>query len=150
MEEYVCHYLTDAAHSARAVYHADGLGTAMAMHNSALPEFRDKVLKWVGPSGINFQMHDSRLSLNDGAQPQSGYTHCACRDCMDTTVSSDASKPELCEACREAGCEPFPRDDWKTRAASVQSFECQREDAYGDDVADAGTGHGAYEWRSGN
>lgn len=23
--------------------------------------------------------------------PQSGYTHCACRDCMDTTVSSDTN-----------------------------------------------------------
>jgi hypothetical protein len=55
--------------------------------------------------------------------PQSGYTHCACRDCPDVTVSSDMSKPELCEACAEAGC----GDPW----ASLWG-ECQRDDAYGE------------------
>lgn len=64
MDEYTCHYLTDAVHSARAVYHADDLPTAMAVHNAVLPEFRDKVLKWVGPTGITFQMHDSKLTLD--------------------------------------------------------------------------------------
>lgn len=63
MDEYVCHYLTDAVHSARAVYDADELPTAMAMHNAALPAYRDKVLKWIGPTGIAFLMHDSRLTL---------------------------------------------------------------------------------------
>lgn len=66
---------------------------------------------------------------------QSGYTACACRDCMDTTVSSDVTKPELCAECTEAGCEPYPvalaSIDHLVTPASV--FECQRADAYGDD-----------------
>lgn len=49
-------------------------------------------------------------------QPQSGYTPCACRDCMDATVSSDMRKPELCSECAQAGCADY--------------VECQREDAY--------------------
>lgn len=61
MAEYVCHYLTGAVHSARRVYHADTLPAAMAAHNAAMPEYADKVLKWVGPTGIVFQMHDSKL-----------------------------------------------------------------------------------------
>lgn len=36
----------------------------------------------------------------------SGYTPCACRGCFDTTVSADVRKPELCDLCAEAGCEP--------------------------------------------
>jgi hypothetical protein len=48
----------------------------------------------------------------------SGYTRCACRDCMDLAISSDTSKPELCLLCKDAGC-----DD------SGQS-ECAREDGY--------------------
>lgn len=35
----------------------------------------------------------------------SGYTHCACRDCFEVTVSSDTDEPELCSACEDAGCE---------------------------------------------
>ena len=50
----------------------------------------------------------------------SGYTHCACRDCFDTTVSSDTAKPELCSDCIEAGCE-------------ANNGECCRSDAYGVD-----------------
>jgi len=34
----------------------------------------------------------------------SGYTDCPC--CGDVTVSSDVGKPELCELCEEAGCDP--------------------------------------------
>ncbi len=49
----------------------------------------------------------------------SGYTHCACRDCMDTTVSRETTRPELCSDCIDAGCD----DDG--------SRECAREDAYG-------------------
>jgi hypothetical protein len=59
--EYVCHYLVGPTNTARRVYHAHGLGDAMKMHNQEMPEYRDKVLKWVGPTGINFQMHDSKL-----------------------------------------------------------------------------------------
>jgi hypothetical protein len=57
----------------------------------------------------------------------SGYTRCACRDCMDATVSSDTSKPELCDGCQEAGCIPF------TERGDVPDsyFECCRDDAYG-------------------
>lgn len=63
MEEYTCHYLTGRHAVARTVYHADVLPTAMAMHNASMPEFSDKVVKWVGPTGINFLMHDSKLTL---------------------------------------------------------------------------------------
>lgn len=130
MNEYVCHYLTDATHSARAVYHADELPRAMAMHNAALPEYRDKVLKWVGPTGINFQMHDSKLTLEPAPQPRSGYTPCACRDCMDTTVSSDVTKPELCTECKGAGCEPWRTSDVPMSTWYGTTYECQRDDAY--------------------
>lgn len=36
---------------------------------------------------------------------ESGYTHCACRDCFDISVSSDTRKPELCLLCKDAGCD---------------------------------------------
>jgi ribosomal protein S27E len=55
----------------------------------------------------------------------SGYTNCACRDCFDTTVSSDASKPELCSECADAGCEPTPFGEPMTNR-----YLCQRDDAY--------------------
>ena len=35
----------------------------------------------------------------------SGYTSCACPTCMEITVSSDMSKPELCSDCEQAGCD---------------------------------------------
>lgn len=54
----------------------------------------------------------------------SGYTHCACRDCFDVTVSSNTSNPELCSLCEEAGCTP-------PEGMSGYSRECQRDDAYG-------------------
>ncbi len=65
-------------------------------------------------------------------QPQSGYTPCACRDCMDTTVSSDVTKPELCEACQEAGCEAYAPDSADYNALPAHMRECQRDDAYGE------------------
>lgn len=59
----------------------------------------------------------------------SGYTSCACRDCMDVTVSSDTSKPELCTECQEAGCEQcFAPDNCAT---GMDQHDCQRADAYG-------------------
>lgn len=76
----------------------------------------------------------------------SGCTPCACRDCMDVAMSSDIANPELCGLCEEAGCEPLPMTPFP---GMLTMFNCQREDAYEDDVADAGTGHGAYEYRSG-
>jgi hypothetical protein len=58
-----------------------------------------------------------RVSL--AKQPvSSGYTHCGCRGCFDTTVSSDMARPELCDSCEESGCE-------------LNGGECQRPDAYG-------------------
>jgi len=51
---------------------------------------------------------------------KSGYTHCACRDCFDITVSADMAKPELCWACEEAGCD------------EQGEHECRRDDAYED------------------
>lgn len=35
---------------------------------------------------------------------QSGVAPCACGECFDDTMHSDLSKPELCDACQEAGC----------------------------------------------
>lgn len=57
----------------------------------------------------------------------SGYTNCACRDCMDITVSSDMSSPDLCSECLTAGCPSLPE-----RATYPDSdyWECQRDDAY--------------------
>jgi hypothetical protein len=70
------------------------------------------------------------------AMPQSGYTPCACRDCMDETVSSDTDKPELCELCAEAGCEAYPAAlaavDYVITPAAC--YECQRDDAYDQDA----------------
>lgn len=79
------------------------------------------------------------------AEPRSGYTPCACRDCMDTTVSRNTNNPELCELCDDAGCVA-----WEQGSRAVLAWECQREDAYSDAMGDAGTGHGAYEYRSGS
>ena len=56
-----------------------------------------------------------------GEAIMSGYTHCACRDCMDTTVSSDWTKPELCSECKDAGCEPGQSES--------DAYDCQRDDA---------------------
>lgn len=66
------------------------------------------------------------------AAPQSGYTCCGCRDCMDTTVSSDTSKAELCELCAEAGCTVHSNLPGFMTAYGL-GYECQREDAYGAD-----------------
>lgn len=60
----------------------------------------------------------------------SGYTHCACRDCFDTVVSSDDTKPELCSLCEEAGCEPYRPDYPFYVALPPYMRECQRDDAY--------------------
>lgn len=42
---------------------------------------------------------------DDAPTPQSGYTSCACRDCMETAISNNVTKPELCSECVDAGCE---------------------------------------------
>jgi hypothetical protein len=63
-------------------------------------------------------------------QPQSGYTHCACRDCMETTVSSDTSKPELCTECKGAGCMPLPKYASNDSPRAGGQWDCQRDDAY--------------------
>lgn len=68
----------------------------------------------------------------DKPVPESGYTHCACRDCMDTTVSSDVSKPELCSECKEAGCMPLPAYASTDSPRVGGQWDCQRDDAYGE------------------
>lgn len=37
--------------------------------------------------------------------PESSYTSCRCRDCMETAISDDRLVPEFCWECRAAGCE---------------------------------------------
>jgi hypothetical protein len=49
---------------------------------------------------------------------------------MDTTVSGDASKPELCEACKDAGCEPWKTTDTPMSRWYSGHYDCQREDAH--------------------
>lgn len=71
----------------------------------------------------------------------SGYTPCACRDCMDVTVSADTSAPDLCEACRDAGCEPYRLDPSGFSDHLYYAYDCQRDDAYGDRCGRCGPDH---------
>lgn len=57
----------------------------------------------------------------------SGYTQCACRDCLDDTVSSDMSDPDLCSICKDSGCDRELDD----------GGECQRIDQFDDIGFDA-------------
>lgn len=59
----------------------------------------------------------------------SGYTNCACRDCMDIAIASD-NKPALCLLCKDAGCEISYGE--YMGGSDGHSPECQREDAYGE------------------
>lgn len=65
----------------------------------------------------------------DKPVPESGYTPCACRDCMDVTTSTDVTQPELCGQCEEADCEPLPMHPFP---GMLSMFNCQRDDAYGE------------------
>ncbi len=65
METYVAKYLVDNVHTARASFLASELLEAMAAFNSMYPEYKEKVVSWTGPTGIVFQMHDSKLSMTD-------------------------------------------------------------------------------------
>ncbi len=51
----------------------------------------------------------------------SGYTDCACRDCFDIAISSNATRKALCNECHDAGCDRAGRS------------ECERLDAYESD-----------------
>jgi hypothetical protein len=56
------------------------------------------------------------LSYNEADNaPPTGYVHCACRDCMETTVGPTGT---ICSDCTDAGCDAF-------------YTECRRSDAYG-------------------
>lgn len=90
--------------------------------------------KWAGPEGplalpVNCdecRTKNGELIKRRNTAPESGYTPCACRDCMDVAISSDTSKPELCAECEEAGCEPAA----VLVADLVVGTDCQRDDAY--------------------
>jgi hypothetical protein len=64
-------------------------------------------------------------------KPQSGYTPCACRDCMRRAVSSEWPAPlALCSECTDAGCLNYSsRANLDYEGGS--EFDCQRDDAYG-------------------
>jgi hypothetical protein len=66
------------------------------------------------------------------SEPQCVYPLCACRDCMDITVSSDTSKPKVCDECFLAGCEAYRPGDANYEALPAHMRECQRDDAYGE------------------
>lgn len=68
----------------------------------------------------------------DKPVPESGYTPCACRDCMDVAVSSDVSKPEPCSACCKAGCEPWKTSDTPEVTWYGTTYDCQRDDVCGE------------------
>lgn len=57
---------------------------------------------------------------------KSGYTSCKCRDCMEIAISSDANKPEYCNAC-EGNCGPE-----NTTSTECQAKECRAEEAMGE------------------
>lgn len=55
---------------------------------------------------------------------ESGYVHCACRDCMD--IAMGLYGIAMCRECDAAGCQPLSSfHDW-----SSWQNECQRPDAY--------------------
>ncbi len=60
MSKYTCCYKSAGA-EIRADYSADSLPGAMALHNVTRPEHASSVLRWIGPTGITFLMHDSKL-----------------------------------------------------------------------------------------
>lgn len=66
----------------------------------------------------------------------SGYLHCACRDCMDVSITSDGGWT-LCELCLAAACTPWPSEREPRpvgfRDLPSSYYECQREDAYEDE-----------------
>jgi hypothetical protein len=70
---------------------------------------------------------------------------------MDVAITANQGGWTLCAECLDAACTPYPPStgEWPGRRPEG-NYDCQRDDAYGDDVADAGTGHGAYEYRSGH
>lgn len=58
MSEYICHYLLESGVTARRVYHAEWYYAAMAMHNAAMPNHANQVVKWVTPEGLTIHTHD--------------------------------------------------------------------------------------------
>lgn len=41
----------------------------------------------------------------------SGYHDCPCRDCFEIAIGCDDDKPDLCNACEDAGCDPDGADE---------------------------------------
>lgn len=53
----------------------------------------------------------------------SGYTSCACRDCMEVAISNDDSKPAYCHACVAAGC-----PDYQGQEGMSQECQCEPDE----------------------
>ena len=70
----------------------------------------------IGPYDTVVEL-SAELAASDS---DSGYTYCACRDCMDVSISTHIHTPELCLLCKGAGCEP-------------NNGDCERDDAYGNE-----------------
>lgn len=62
MGEYTCHFLLTDGTIARAVYHAEWVYDAMAMHNAAKPEFSEAVIKWTNGS-LSYHAHDPKATI---------------------------------------------------------------------------------------
>jgi hypothetical protein len=70
-------------------------------------------------AGANHAMRSELDGIREARKAAgSGYVACACRDCMETAITSDG-KLALCSDCEDAGCE----------AGAEQ--ECQSPNAYG-------------------
>lgn len=46
----------------------------------------------------------ARLHGATNSNVKSGYTECACPDCMEIAVSNDMAHPDMCSDCKDAGC----------------------------------------------
>jgi hypothetical protein len=99
---------------------------ATATHRlSWVDEFEETVVESVcEPCGQGYVTRPRlKAALEPLEAPQSGYTHCACRDCMETIVAKNMARPELCDDCNAAGCGDPDATTWP---------DCQRDDVYGE------------------
>lgn len=62
--------------------------------------------------------------------PQSGYTICTCRDCETSCFTAATGGSTLCWACLNAGCVSIA--PYNEGVQFCTTYECQRDDAYGE------------------
>jgi hypothetical protein len=120
---------TESAREIAAWYQSPGsTGEPFAVFASAgkvtrdlLPAIGDEIGKY-GPEPVDAEANDvnalrALAAYVTNRRTTSGYTPCACTDCLDVAVSSDETILDLCGLCEDAGCMPDGGD-------------CERPDAY--------------------